>query len=112
MVARHSPRGCAIADRPTAPPARPPCASPSRSSGSGRRGAAPRWGVVLGIEGLQHGRATPQIFSDTDPHTWLGLATGTLDPATAAGEGRLRVSGTRADLTAHLPLFDDLEKGT
>ena len=72
----------------------------------------PPFGVVQCIEGLQHRRGTPPNVIETDADTWLGHATGTLDPATAAGEGRLRVSGTRADLTAHLPLFDELEKGT
>ena len=71
----------------------------------------PPFGVVQCIEGLQHRRGTPPNVIETDADTWLGLAAGTLDPATAAGEGRLRVSGTRADLTAYLPLFDDLEKG-
>lgn len=71
----------------------------------------PPFGVVQCIEGLQHRRGTPPNVIETDAATWLALAVGTLDPAAAAGEGRLRVSGTRADLTAYLPLFPDPEKG-
>ena len=82
-----------------------------RAPGKSVEVRVPPFGVVQCIEGLQHRRGTPPNVIETDADTWLGLATGTLDPASAAGEGRLRVSGTRADLTAYLPLFDDLEKG-
>ena len=68
----------------------------------------PPFGVVQCVEGLQHRRGTPPNVIETDADTWLALAVGTLDAATAAGDGRLRVSGTRADLTAYLPLFDDI----
>ncbi len=67
----------------------------------------PPFGVVQCVEGLQHRRGTPPNVIETDADTWLALAVGTLDPATAARDGRLRVSGTRADLTAYLPLFPD-----
>ncbi|KGN34252.1 hypothetical protein N802_12880 [Knoellia sinensis KCTC 19936] len=70
----------------------------------------PPFGVVQCIEGLQHRRGTPPNVIETDAATWLALAVGHLDPAVAAGEGRLRVSGTRADLTAYLPLFADDER--
>lgn len=69
----------------------------------------PPFGVVQCIEGLQHRRGTPPNVIETDSATWLELAVGLLDPAEAAGDGRLRVSGTRADLTAYLPLFPDTE---
>ena len=68
----------------------------------------PPFGVVQCVEGLQHRRGTPPNVIETDADTWLALAVGTLAAATAAGDGRLRVSGTRADLTAYLPLFDDI----
>lgn len=67
----------------------------------------PPHGVVQCIEGLQHRRGTPPNVIETDAATWLGLALGTATPDTAQAEGRLRVSGTRADLTAYLPLFPD-----
>lgn len=65
----------------------------------------PPFGVVQCVEGLQHRRGTPPNVIETDASTWLALAVGDLDSAVAAGDGRLRVSGTRADLTAYLPLF-------
>jgi hypothetical protein len=39
-----------------------------------------------------------------DPVTWLELATGRLGWAEAVADGRARVSGIRADLSAHLPI--------
>jgi hypothetical protein len=39
-----------------------------------------------------------------DPATWLAVATGRLGWAEAVTEGRVRVSGVRADLSEHLPL--------
>jgi hypothetical protein len=39
-----------------------------------------------------------------DPGTWLALATGRLEWAAAITEGRVRVSGIRADLSEYLPL--------
>jgi putative sterol carrier protein len=41
---------------------------------------------------------------ETDPATWLRLATGRLGWAEAVAEGRVRVSGIRADLSGCLPL--------
>ncbi|KGN36209.1 sterol carrier family protein [Knoellia subterranea] len=67
----------------------------------------PPFGVVQCIEGLQHRRGTPPNVVETDAATWLALAVGHLEPAEAEAQGRLRVSGTRADLTAYLPLFPD-----
>lgn len=67
----------------------------------------PPFGVVQCIEGLQHRRGTPPNVIETDAATWLALAVGRLTPAAAATSGALRVSGTRSDLTAYLPLFAD-----
>jgi hypothetical protein len=38
------------------------------------------------------------------PQTWLALATGRLSWAEAVTDGRVQVSGNRADLSDHLPL--------
>ena len=43
---------------------------------------------------------------ESDAETWLRLATGDQRWAEALADGRLRVSGTRADLDALLPLTD------
>jgi hypothetical protein len=42
---------------------------------------------------------------ETDPLTWLRLATGRQTFAEALDQGTVRASGTRADLTGHLPLL-------
>jgi hypothetical protein len=41
---------------------------------------------------------------ETDPITWLRLATGRVDWAEAVSDGRIRTSGARADLSPYLPL--------
>lgn len=64
----------------------------------------PPYAAVQCIEGTTHRRGTPPNVVETDPHTWLSLATGGLAWAAATEAGALRVSGTRADLTAYLPL--------
>jgi hypothetical protein len=40
----------------------------------------------------------------TDPRTWLELATGLLSWRDAIATARVQVSGVRADLSDHLPL--------
>jgi hypothetical protein len=64
----------------------------------------PPYAAAQCVEGPAHTRGTPPNVVETDPATWLGLATGRLGWAEAVVSGRLRVSGTRADLTAYLPL--------
>jgi hypothetical protein len=41
---------------------------------------------------------------ETDPLTWLDVATGRTTWAAAVDAGRIRASGTRADLSDHLPV--------
>jgi hypothetical protein len=64
----------------------------------------PPFGAVQCVEGPVHRRGTPPNVTETDASTWLRLATGSLDWEAAEAEGLLRVSGTRADLSAFLPL--------
>jgi putative sterol carrier protein len=42
---------------------------------------------------------------ETDPLTWLALATGRSRWAQAVATGKVRASGPRADLSAWLPLL-------
>lgn len=70
----------------------------------------PPFGVVQCVEGLQHRRGTPPNVIETDAATWLAMAVGRIAPSDAAAGGALRVSGTRADLTAYLPLFPDIDR--
>ncbi|SFB19969.1 sterol carrier family protein [Cellulomonas marina] len=61
-------------------------------------------GAVQAVEGPRHTRGTPPNVVETDPRTWLELATGITSWAEAVGAGRVRASGERADLSAWLPL--------
>jgi Bacterial SCP ortholog len=64
----------------------------------------PPYAAVQAVEGVRHTRGTPPAVVETDPETWLALATGRLAWREAELAGRLRASGERADLTPYLPL--------
>jgi hypothetical protein len=64
----------------------------------------PPFGAVQCVHGPRHTRGTPPNVVETDPVTWLRLATGALDWTVAAADGRVRASGERADLSPYLPL--------
>jgi selenophosphate synthetase-related protein len=64
----------------------------------------PPFAAVQCVAGPRHTRGTPPNLVETDPRTWLELATGRLTWAMALAEGRVAASGTRADLSAWLPL--------
>lgn len=64
----------------------------------------PPYGAVQCVPGPRHTRGTPANVVEMEPETWLAVATGRLDWADAITQGRVRVSGIRADLSAHLPL--------
>ncbi|MGP3687501.1 sterol carrier family protein [Streptomyces sp. IBSNAI002] len=65
----------------------------------------PPYAVVQCIEGPRHTRGTPPNVVETDPLTWIRLATGRTDWAAALDEAQVRASGERADLSALLPLM-------
>jgi hypothetical protein len=64
----------------------------------------PPYAAVQCVAGPRHTRGTPPNVIETDPLTWLDLATGRLDWAAALAGGKLRVSGPRADVSEYLPL--------
>lgn len=67
----------------------------------------PPFVAVQCVAGPTHTRGTPPNVVETDPRTWLLLATGKLSCAGAKGTGALRLSGSRAGEIDHcLPLFD------
>lgn len=57
------------------------------------------------IEGPRHTRGTPPGVVETDPTTFLRLATGRLTWEEAVGRGQVRASGERTDLSSYLPLL-------
>ena len=65
----------------------------------------PPYAAVQALAGTRHTRGTPPAVVETDAATWLALAAGDLDWATAAADGRVRASGERSDLTEMLPLL-------
>lgn len=65
----------------------------------------PPFAAVQCVEGPRHTRGTPPNVVETDPRTWLELATGTLTWPDALATARVTASGNRADLSPHLPLL-------
>ena len=61
-------------------------------------------GAVQAVPGPRHTRGTPPNVVETDPVTWLELATGAVTWAEAVRSGRVAASGERADLSPYLPL--------
>lgn len=65
----------------------------------------PPFVAVQCVAGLKHTRGTPPNVVETDPRTWLMLASGLLEVTAAAADGRIELSGSRAvEIAAHLPL--------
>jgi hypothetical protein len=64
----------------------------------------PPYAAVQCVPGPRHTRGTPPNVVETDPLTWLDLATGRLAWDAAVAAGRIYASGQRADLSAYLPL--------
>jgi hypothetical protein len=64
----------------------------------------PPYGAVQCVQGPRHTRGTPPNVVETDPVTWLELATGQTAWSEAVAAGRIRRSGVRSDLSEYLPL--------
>jgi hypothetical protein len=64
----------------------------------------PPYAAVQVIPGVRHTRGTPPAVVEMDAETWIALATGALEWATAEATGRVAASGQRADLGPYLPL--------
>ena len=65
----------------------------------------PPFGAAQVVEGPRHTRGTPPNVVETDPVTWLRVATGREPFAEAVRRGAIRASGTRADLSPYLPVL-------
>ena len=64
----------------------------------------PPYAAAQVVAGVRHTRGTPPAVVETDPATWLDLATGAVSWADAVAAGRVSASGERTDLSAYLPL--------
>jgi hypothetical protein len=69
----------------------------------------PPYAAAQVVPGVRHTRGTPPAVVETDPRTWVELATGALDWSTAVDAGRVRASGERTDLSTYLPLVEDAQ---
>ncbi|MFF1731661.1 sterol carrier family protein [Streptomyces sp. NPDC058247] len=65
----------------------------------------PPFAVVQCVEGPRHTRGTPPNVVETDPLTWIRLATGRVEWRAALDDAKVSASGERADLSRLLPLM-------
>ena len=101
-------------EREPAPLARPALAAVTRllaevladqSPGRSVEVRIPPFVAVQAIPGPRHTRGTPPNVVETDPVTWLRLATGRVGFAEVVRTGAVRASGIRADLSRYLPVL-------
>ena len=100
----------ALPDRPPVPLVRAALATSTRllaeilaarAPGRSVELRVPPFVAVQVVAGPRHTRGTPPNVVETDPLTWIRLATGRL----AWADAPVRASGQRADLSAHLPVL-------
>jgi uncharacterized protein (TIGR03083 family) len=65
----------------------------------------PPYAAVQCVPGPRHTRGTPPNVVETDPLTWIRLATGRTAWADALASAEVSASGERADLAPYLPLL-------
>jgi uncharacterized protein (TIGR03083 family) len=65
----------------------------------------PPYAAIQCVAGPRHTRGTPPNVVETDPTTWVELATGRAAWAAAVRDGRVRASGDRADISSLLPVL-------
>ncbi|MBL3698955.1 hypothetical protein EV139_1769 [Leucobacter luti] len=75
-----------------------------RAPGNSVEVRVPPFGAVQCVPGPRHTRGTPPNVIETDPDTWLALATGELSWDDAVAAARINASGSRATLGGLLPL--------
>ncbi|MEU7060167.1 sterol carrier family protein [Streptomyces sp. NPDC046197] len=76
-----------------------------RAPGGSTEVRIPPYAVVQCVEGPRHTRGTPPNVVETDPLTWIRLATGRMAWKDAVEAAAVSASGERADLGALLPLM-------
>jgi uncharacterized protein (TIGR03083 family) len=76
-----------------------------RAPGASVEVRVPPFAVVQCVEGPRHTRGTPPNVVETDPLTWIRLATGRIGWEEARGAAAVSASGERADISGLLPLM-------
>ena len=64
----------------------------------------PPYAAVQCGDGPTHTRGTPPNVIEMDADTWLALAAGTTTWEAELQAGRIKASGSRADLSSYVPL--------
>ncbi|NUS25675.1 MAG: maleylpyruvate isomerase family mycothiol-dependent enzyme [Streptomyces sp.] len=77
----------------------------AKAPGGSTEVRVPPFAVVQCVEGPRHTRGTPPNVVETDPLTWIRLATGRLTWKDAVEEAKVSASGERANLAGLLPLM-------
>ncbi|MFJ4816606.1 sterol carrier family protein [Streptomyces sp. NPDC088801] len=77
----------------------------AKAPGGSTEVRVPPYAVVQCVEGPRHTRGTPPNVVETDPLTWIRLATGRTAWAQALQDAEVSASGERADLSVYLPLM-------
>ncbi|MEO3751498.1 sterol carrier family protein [Streptomyces sp. B6B3] len=78
----------------------------AKAPGASTEVRVPPFAAVQCLPGPRHTRGTPPSVVETDPVTWVRLATGRTTWAAVTGTGRLRASGERASaLAEQLPVL-------
>lgn len=77
----------------------------ARAPGGAVEVRIPPFAVVQAVEGPRHTRGTPPNVVETDPLTWIRLATGRTSWQQALESAQLTASGERADLSGLLPVL-------
>ncbi|CAM5592038.1 Maleylpyruvate isomerase family mycothiol-dependent enzyme OS=Streptomyces alboniger OX=132473 GN=CP975_16840 PE=4 SV=1 [Streptomyces alboniger] len=76
-----------------------------KAPGASTEVRVPPYAVVQCVQGPRHTRGTPPNVVETDPLTWIRLATGRTDWGTALDGAKVSASGERADLSQLLPVM-------
>lgn len=76
-----------------------------RAPGGSTEVRIPPYAVVQCVPGPRHTRGTPPNVVETDPLTWIRLATGRIAWRDAVAGAAVSASGERADLGPYLPLL-------
>jgi uncharacterized protein (TIGR03083 family) len=76
-----------------------------KAPGASTEVRVPPYAVVQCVAGPRHTRGTPPNVVETDPLTWIRLATGRKEWRTALADAEVSASGERADLGGLLPLM-------
>lgn len=75
-----------------------------RAPGNSVEVRVPPAGVVQVVAGPRHTRGTPPNIVEMAPDVWLALASGRTTWSQERKAGRVSASGTRADMSAYLPV--------